>query len=130
MKIILFDGFCNLCCFSVQFIIKRDSESQFKFAPIQSIIGQELLSQYNISSLKVDSIIYLKDDRYFLRSSAVLNILKDLGGGWRLFYLLIVIPKFIRYFVYSVIARTRYKIFGKRDKCMVPDEKIKNRFLF
>lgn len=130
MKIILFDGFCNLCCFSVQFIIKRDSESQFKFAPIQSIIGQELISQFKISSLKVDTIIYFKDDKYFLRSSAVLNILRDIGGGWKLLYGFMIVPKFFRDFLYQMIAKTRYRLFGKKEICMIPDEIDRNRFLF
>jgi predicted DCC family thiol-disulfide oxidoreductase YuxK len=128
-KIILFDGVCNLCNWSVQFIIKRDKKAAFKFASIQSKVGQLLLKQKNINSQECDSIVYIKDERYFLRSSAVLEILKDIGGKWKLFYGFIAIPRFIRDSIYNLIAKSRYKLFGKRSECAVPSEALKNRFL-
>lgn len=129
MKIILFDGLCNLCNGSVQFIIKRDRLEVFKFASLQSEIGQTLLKQYGIQNDKIDSIVYINDVRFFLRSSAVLNILKDLGGIWRLWYGFIIIPKFIRDFVYNTISKSRYKVFGKRDYCIIVMENQRHRFL-
>lgn len=129
VKIILFDGLCNLCNGSVQFLIKRDRLEVFKFASLQSEIGQNLLKQYGIQNDKIDSIVYIKDVRFFLSSSAVLNILKDLGGIWRLWYGFIIFPKFIRDFVYNAISKSRYKVFGKRDDCIIVMENQRHRFL-
>lgn len=129
MKIILFDGLCNLCNGSVRVIIKRDRLGVFKFASLQSEIGQTLLKQYGIQNDKTDTIVYINDVRFFLRSSAVLNILKDLGGIWKLWYGFIIIPKFIRDFVYNAISKSRYKVFGKRDDCVIIMENQRHRFL-
>lgn len=128
-QIILFDGVCNLCNGFVQFIIKRDPNAKFNFASIQSERGQSLLKKMGLPTNDFDSFVYIKGDNYFLKSSAGLNVLKDLGRLWQLFYVFIVIPKFIRDFFYSIIAKTRYKIFGKRDFCMIPTPEIKQRFL-
>ena len=129
VKIILFDGLCNLCNGSVNFIIKRDRMGAFKFASLQSEAGLSLLKQYGVTAEKIDSIVFIKEDRFFLRSSAVLNILKDLGGRWRFLYIFIIIPKFIRDFIYNVIAKSRYRVFGKRESCTIPSEANRNRFL-
>lgn len=128
-RIILFDGLCNLCNRSVRFIIKRDKQGVFKFVPLHSDLAKALLRKYNLTSKKIDSIVLIKDNSYYLKSTAVLNILKDLKGGWGLLYGLIVIPRFLRDFIYDLIAKSRYKLFGKMDNCMVPDEKIKEKFL-
>jgi len=87
------------------------------------------MKRFDIHSEKIDSIIYLKDDKYFIKSTAVLNILKDLGGFWKTIYAFIIIPKFIRDFVYDMVAKSRYRVFGKRESCMVPNEKFESRFL-
>ena len=129
MKIILFDGLCNLCNGSVQFIIKRDKLGVFKFVSLQSEIGQTLLRQFCFSNKETDSIVYIKEDKCFIQSSAVLNILKDLGGIWRLWFMFMVIPKFLRDFIYIVIAKTRYRIFGKRKDCLFLLENHSDRFL-
>jgi len=129
VKIILFDGLCNLCNGSVRFIIKRDRLGVFKFASLQSEVGQSLLKQFCFHNKDTDSIVYIKDDKCLIRSSAVLNILKDLGGIWRLWYMFIIIPKFLRDFVYNAVAKSRYKIFGKRESCMIPSESTRSRFL-
>lgn len=128
-QIILFDGVCNLCNGFVQFIIKRDPEAKFKFASIQSESGQSLLNKLGLPTNDFDSFVYIKGDTYFLKSSAGLNVLKDLGGVWQLFNVFVIIPIFIRDFFYNFIAKTRYKIFGKRDTCMIPTPEIKQRFL-
>jgi predicted DCC family thiol-disulfide oxidoreductase YuxK len=129
VNIILFDDFCNLCNRAVLFIIKRDKQAIFKFASLQSDVGQEIINRLNINSLKINSIIYLKDNKYFLKSSAILNILRDLGGVWRLFYVFIVLPLFIRDTAYNIVAKLRYRLFGKRNRCVIPSDDVKNRFL-
>jgi predicted DCC family thiol-disulfide oxidoreductase YuxK len=124
--IVLFDGVCNLCNKSVQFIIKRDPANQFSFASLQSETGKDLLKKYHLS--EVDSVILLKDDKYYLESNAALEICSHLTGGWKLLAIFKVIPPFIRDPLYRIIARNRYKWFGKQDSCMLPTEEMKKRF--
>ncbi|MES2140896.1 MAG: thiol-disulfide oxidoreductase DCC family protein [Bacteroidota bacterium] len=128
-QIILFDGVCNLCNGLVQFLIKRDPKAKFKFASLQSASGQTLLHKFGLPKDDFHSFVYIKGDNYFIRSAAGLNVLKDLGGLWQFFYVFIVIPGFIRDFIYNSIAKKRYKFFGKRDSCMVPTPEVKQRFL-
>lgn len=128
-QIILFDGVCNLCNGFVQFLIKRDKKARFKFASLQSASGQSLLLKFGLPTADFHSFIYIKGDNYYTKSTAALNVLKDIGRQWQLFYVFILIPKFIRDFIYSAIAKKRYKLFGKRETCMVPTPDINNRFL-
>lgn len=127
--ILLFDGVCNLCNRLVQFTIKRDPKGKFKFAALQSASGQALLKKFNLPLNDFDSFILIKDDKYYTKSSAGLKVLKELKSIWKIFYPLIFIPKPIRDFFYNLIAKTRYKIFGKRNTCMVPTPDIQKRFL-
>jgi predicted DCC family thiol-disulfide oxidoreductase YuxK len=127
--ILLFDGVCNLCNSIVQFTIKRDPEEKFQFASLQSESGQALLKKFGLPADNFDSFVFIKGDKYFLKSSAGLNVLKELGGVWKLFYVFIIFPRPLRDFVYNIIAKTRYKIFGKRDTCIVPTPRLKQRFL-
>ena len=127
--ILLFDGVCNLCNGIVQFTIKRDPKGKFKFASLQSDAAQLLLKKFGLSTDDFDSFVLVDGNKYFLKSSAGLQVLKELGGVWKLFYVFIIIPRPIRDFIYNIIAKTRYRIFGKRDQCMVPTEDIKQRFL-
>jgi predicted DCC family thiol-disulfide oxidoreductase YuxK len=127
--ILLFDGVCNLCNSIVQFTIKRDPKEKFKFASLQSESGQALLKKFGLPTDDFDSFVFIKGDKYFLKSSAGLHVLKELGGVWKLFYVFIIFPRPLRDFVYNIIAKTRYKIFGKRDTCMVPTSRLKQRFL-
>ena len=128
-QIILFDGVCNLCNGLVRFIIKRDPEAKFRFASLQSESGQSILYKLGLDQSNFDSVIYIKGDNYFIKSSAGLNVLNDIGGIWKMFFLFIIIPKFIRDFFYDIISKSRYKIFGKRESCMIPTSEIKQRFL-
>jgi predicted DCC family thiol-disulfide oxidoreductase YuxK len=127
--ILLFDGVCNLCNGIVQFTIKRDPKAKFKFASLQSASGQALLKQFGLPTDDFNSFVFINEDKYFLKSSAGLHVLKELGGVWKVFYIFIIFPRPIRDFVYNIIAKTRYKIFGKQDICMVPTPDIKQRFL-
>jgi predicted DCC family thiol-disulfide oxidoreductase YuxK len=127
--ILLFDGVCNLCVGVVNFTIKRDSEEKFKFAALQSESGQALLKKYHLPTNNFGSFVFIKGEQYFLKSSAALHVLKELGGVWKLFYLFIIIPAPLRDFIYHIVARTRYSIFGKRDSCMIPTPAVKRRFL-
>ena len=127
--IILFDGVCNLCKNTVQFLIKRDSKAKFKFGSLQSEEGQAVLKDFDLSTNDFDTFVYIKENKWFIKSSAALRVLKELGGIWKFFFVFILIPKKIRDFLYDIVVRNRYKWFGKRDSCMVPTPELKNRFL-
>ena len=127
--IILFDGVCNLCNSSVQFIIKRDKKELFLFASLQSRYAKENLPDEFSDETALQSIILKEGDEIKSKSSAVLTITKSLSGLWPLFYVLIVIPKFVRDWVYDIIAKNRYQWFGKKDQCMIPSPELKNRFI-
>lgn len=128
-KIILFDGVCNLCNGAVTFIIKRDKKDVFKFAALQSEIGRELTSKFNIDTSKVDSIILIDGEKHYEKSSAALRIAKYLSGAYPLLFGFMVVPKFIRNAVYDSIAKNRYKWFGKKESCMIPTAELKSKFL-
>jgi predicted DCC family thiol-disulfide oxidoreductase YuxK len=127
--ILLFDGVCNLCNKLVIFIIHRDSKTKIRFSPLQSTEGQSLLRARGLHEENINSIVFIDGPVYFLKSSAVLHLFKSLGGGWRIIYGLIIIPDFIRDFIYDRIAKYRHRIFGISEKCMVPSADIKERFL-
>jgi predicted DCC family thiol-disulfide oxidoreductase YuxK len=127
-KIILFDGVCQFCDRSVQFIIKRDKKGHFKFASLQSDLAKQLLSQYNVAK-DVDSLVLLDGNNYYIKSTAALRICKNLSGFWKLGYLLLVIPRPFRDFVYQLIAKNRYNWFGKKEACTIPSPEMRKRFL-
>ncbi|MEX0997601.1 MAG: thiol-disulfide oxidoreductase DCC family protein [Flavobacteriaceae bacterium] len=128
-KIILFDGVCNLCNGSVVFIIKRDEKDVFRFAAIQSEEGQELIQKHKIDTSKVDSILLLDGENFYAKSTAALKIAKHLSGGYPLLYGFMILPRFFRNWVYEIIARNRYKWFGKKESCMIPTPELKAKFL-
>ena len=128
LRIVLFDGECNLCDASVQFILKRDPKAIFCFASLQSEIGQELLLKHNIP-VTTNSFVLIEGDRYFIESTAALKVVRYIKGGWKLIYIGIIIPKPIRDVVYKWIAKNRYKWFGKNNQCLLPTPEYKSRFL-
>ena len=128
-SIILFDGVCNLCNNAVQFVIKHDSSDKFVFAALQSATGQKLLQQYNLPQTGFDSFVLIQNGKVFLKSTAALQIAKQLSGPVKLLYGFIIVPSFIRNTVYTVIAKNRYKWFGKKDSCMIPTASLKAKFL-
>ena len=127
-NIILFDGECNFCDASVQFIIKRDPKAVFSFASLQSEIGKQLLAAYELSD-NIDSMVLISDERSHLKSSAALRIAKGLSGIWKLAYIFIIVPRPIRNLFYDFLARNRYKWFGKKNSCAVPSPDVRKRFL-
>jgi predicted DCC family thiol-disulfide oxidoreductase YuxK len=127
-SIILFDGVCNLCNSGVQFIIKRDSKYRFKFASLQSETGQMLLNKYGISN-KMDSIIVIENEEVYIKLSAALHISRYLDGYWKYLMIFKVLPPSFRDFFYDILAKNRYKWFGKKDSSMLPTLEMKKRFL-
>jgi predicted DCC family thiol-disulfide oxidoreductase YuxK len=128
-NILLFDGVCNLCNGLVHFIIKRDKKGIFKFASLQSDAGQQLLERFGLLGNEFESFVLIQGDQYYLKSTAALKMLQQLGGVWVIFNVFIWIPRFLRDFLYDIMAKTRYRIFGKREECMIPTPQLKARFL-
>jgi len=128
-KIVLFDGVCNLCSKSVQFILKRDKKNQFLFGSLQGKTGQDYLRKFNLPANTFNSFMLVEDDTLYARSAAALRMLKHLGGGWSLLYAFIIVPKFIRDAIYNLVAKNRYKWFGKKDECWIPTPALKAKFL-
>lgn len=126
--IVLFDGECNFCDQSVQFIIKRDPQGYFSFASLQSEVGQDLLEKYEIPA-DTDSFVLIEDGRAYTKSSAALRVCKHLKGAWKAFRLFVIVPKSMRDAAYEIFAKNRYKWFGKKDSCMLPSKDIRKRFL-
>ena len=127
--VILFDGVCRLCNRTVKFIINRDPASKFRFAPLQSETGNNLISELKPLNVNLDSIILVENSLYYVKSTAVLKILRKLGSLWPLLYVFIIVPPVIRDYIYDIVARNRYKWFGKEERCMVPNADNEKRFL-
>lgn len=129
-KIILFDGVCNLCNGFIQFVIKRDKKDVFRYASLQSKIGMQLLSERNIDTAKIDSVIVIEPGvAYYIKSDAALQIGRQLKGYRTLSKLFNLIPRGLRNIIYDFIARYRYTWFGKKDACMIPTPELKAKFL-
>lgn len=127
-RIVLFDGVCNLCNSSVQFIIKKDPKGYFKFASLQSEVGYDLLTQYGLNQ-NMDSIVLIENKTIYMRSTAALRICMKLHGFWKFLAIFLIVPPSIRDFLYKIVANNRYHWFGKRDSCMLPTPEMKNRFI-
>lgn len=127
-KIILFDGVCNLCNGSVNFLIRRDFKKEFNFTPLQSNFGKLLVEELNIPK-QIDSIILVINDEYYLKSNAIIKIIKELKWYWRILIVVKILPQKTRDAIYDFVANNRYKWFGIRKECMIPTEDIKSRFI-
>ena len=129
-KLILFDGVCNLCNGAIQFIIKRDKTDIFRYAALQSEIGERLIRERGIDTTKVDSIILIEPGvAYFTKSDAALRIGQDFGGLWKTLTIFTWIPRPIRDGIYDFVAKNRYRWFGRKDQCMIPTPELQAKFL-
>jgi len=132
-QILLFDGVCNLCNATVRFVLRRDKKKIFLFAPLQTPIAEKLLSSTPAKKDYITdlySIVLIRKGQVYDESSAALYTAKELSGGWPLlYYLFIWWPKFIRDAMYRFVAKRRYRWFGKRDACSIPDKNHQDRFL-
>lgn len=127
--IILFDGICNLCNGTVQFIIKRDKKNLFRFASLQGDFGQETLKRLGMPVTNPHSFVLMEGDKIYTHSTGALRVLKHLGPFWSILYIFILVPRFIRDGVYNFIARNRYNWFGKKETCYLPTPNLKDKFL-
>ncbi|WP_149275749.1 thiol-disulfide oxidoreductase DCC family protein [Pareuzebyella sediminis] len=129
-KIILFDGVCNLCNNAIQDIIKRDKKDVFRFAALQSEIGRQLVDERHIDTSKIDSIILIDPGTaYYVKSEAAMEISKEVGGAWSVLALFRWIPVSLRNMVYDLVAKYRYRWFGRKAQCMVPTPELRAKFL-
>ena len=128
-SIVLFDGVCHLCNGSVNFLLKRDKKECFLFATLQSDSGQALLKQHQLSTNDLDTVILIQQGQFYTKSTAILRVLKELGRGWQIFYIFILLPRFIRDAIYNLVAHSRYRLFGKDEQCRMPSPDIERRFL-
>ena len=138
--VVLFDGVCNFCDASVNFVIDHDPDGYFKFAPLQSEAGSKLAAEHGLASdtvatkpaddlIPIDSVILVEDGHAYTHSTAALRIARKLTGIWPVLYAFIVVPKPIRDFFYRLFAKYRYRMFGKKDECMLPSPEVRARFL-
>ena len=125
--ILLFDGVCNLCNSVVQFIIPLDPNGVFKFASQQSEAGQKLLEQHQLPAM--NTVVLIANGQVFSKSDAVLEIGKRLGAPWSYFGVFRWLPKGFRDFLYDVVAKNRYRVFGQRESCWLPTPELRARFL-
>jgi predicted DCC family thiol-disulfide oxidoreductase YuxK len=127
--VILFDGVCNFCNASINFIIQHDKKKVFRFAPLQSQAGQKLLQHYNLPTENFGSFLLIEKGIVYQKSTASLKVYRKLSWFWKWTQMGWLAPKFLRDAVYDLIARNRYKWFGKKEACMVPSSDVRNRFL-
>ncbi len=129
--IIVFDGVCNLCNGAVNFVIDHDPNPKFHFyfASLQSNFGQQLLQTHHLDTKQFNSFLLYSNGKLYQKSTAALRVAKILGGWWQVLYAFIIVPHFIRNFIYDLIARNRYRWFGKTESCRMPTPELKSRFL-
>ncbi len=126
--ILLFDGVCNYCNRLVNFVIRHDKKKKFRFAALQSEARKKLLKQYDIKQSN-DTFVVIYNEKAYIKSTAALHVCFHLGGLYSLAFAFIILPAYVRDFYYDIIARNRYKWWGKKDSCMIPSPDIKDRFL-
>jgi predicted DCC family thiol-disulfide oxidoreductase YuxK len=127
--IVLYDGVCGFCNQSVQLILRNDRRGRFRFAALQSEVGQALLRRHGLPADDLDTFVLVEDGRAYLRSTGALRVARGMGGAWRLLYALSIVPRPLRDFAYDLFARNRYRMFGRLDACMLPPPEVRSRFL-
>jgi predicted DCC family thiol-disulfide oxidoreductase YuxK len=127
--VIYFDGVCNLCTGTVQFVLKRDKRKIFRFASLQGEGGRKMLNAQNLPAQHYQTFILEEGGKIFTRSTAALKVFKLLGGAWSLLYIFMIIPAFLRDAVYNFISYNRYRWFGKKEECWLPSPEWENRFI-
>lgn len=129
-QLILFDGICNLCNSSINYVIKHDKKNVFMFAPLQSEAGKEIIEKFNLGASKTDSILLYSEEKGLkIKSSAALAIASKLGLPSNLMTIFYIIPTFMRNWVYDYVAKNRYKWYGKKEVCMIPSPELQAKFL-
>lgn len=128
-SLVLFDGVCNFCNYWVQFALKRNKKKSLKFGSLQGDTAKQILPGFNIDPTVLSSVYLIEKNKIYKESTAALRICKHLDGAWKLLYVLIIIPAFLRDPFYKLIAKYRYKWFGKKEACMIPTLEQRARFV-
>ena len=128
-QIVLFDGVCNFCNFWVNFLIRRDKNDLFRFAALQSENAKELKNRFKIDISNPDSLFLIVGEKVYIKSTAALMVCKELNGMIKILFPLIILPVFFRDFIYDLIAKNRYKMFGRKESCRIPTEAEREKFL-
>lgn len=128
-NVIVFDGVCNFCSWAVQFVIERDPEGLFRFAPAQSEAGRRLLEQYGVDPEELETFLLVRDGKAYTRSDGAIAVASKFRGLWRLLGLVRILPGPFRDRCYSLFARNRYRLFGRKESCMIPTPDVRARFL-
>jgi predicted DCC family thiol-disulfide oxidoreductase YuxK len=126
---VIFDGLCKLCTGSVAFILRHERDQVLRFAPLQSEAGKRLMAEFGIDPSQMNTFVVIADGKAYVRSDAAIRLARFLSGGWRLLGLLRIVPRPVRDYVYDVVARNRYRWFGRRETCMAPAPGLEKRFL-
>jgi len=129
MRVVIFDGVCNLCNKFVNIIIRRDKKGIFQFSAIGSEYSKSVEDNYEVSLVELDTVVLIENDNFFSKSTAVIKICRHLGFPFNLLVVFKLVPKFIRDKIYDIIARNRYKVFGKKESCMIPKPDVLSRFI-
>jgi predicted DCC family thiol-disulfide oxidoreductase YuxK len=129
LQIVYFDGVCNLCEGTVQFLLKKNKKKNLLFASLQSDPGQKMLRQFELPLNNFNSFVFVENGKLYQRSTGALRVTRHLQGLWPMLYAFIIVPPFIRNAVYDYVARNRYKWYGKKNECWLPTPEIKKRFL-
>ena len=127
--IVLFDGVCNLCNGFVRFVVRRDEAGRVSFAPLESPVGRTLCARFGLSATDADSVVVIEDGTAYRKSTAALRLARYLDGPWSLAARLRVVPRPLRDAIYDLVAASRYQVFGKKDRCPIPDPGTRERFL-
>ena len=128
-EIVLFDGVCNLCNNTVQFIIRKEKKPHLKFATLQSATGKKLIEKYNVHQDNSGSVIYIKNGKAYTKTSAALRLTKRLRGLYPMLSLFLILPTFSRDWLYNLISKNRYKWWGKSESCQTPTSELRKRFI-
>jgi predicted DCC family thiol-disulfide oxidoreductase YuxK len=128
-SIIFFDGVCNLCDATVHWVIKHDKKNVFRFASLQSDFAKKTLQDYTTKKPIPDSLVLLENNKIYVKSDAALRIVKKLSGIYSLLYAFIVLPRFVRDLIYDLVAKNRYKWFGKKENCLIPEASLMSKFI-
>jgi predicted DCC family thiol-disulfide oxidoreductase YuxK len=127
--VVLFDGVCNLCSGAVQFVVEHDPEGRFRFASLQSEVGQELLVEAGLPTDDFDSFVLIEDGEVYTKSAGALRVARHLERPWSLLWTFRFLPRLFRDLGYDLVARYRYAVFGRKDQCLVPTPELRDRFL-
>jgi len=128
-NILLIDGECMLCQHITRFVIRHDRKGKFMFASLQSEAGISLLKQFDLPADYRDTFVMIRGKKHYKRSNAALRVCRELGGAWSMLFAFIIVPRVVRDVFYNIVAKKRYRIFGKADQCLMPTAELRSRFI-